>query len=50
MERAGKHEIIIAGEFAHARVKFAIVDEAAGLADNEETEHNPSHRQHCSYL
>jgi hypothetical protein len=37
----GEGEVVVAGELAHARVEFAVVDEAAGLVDYEEGEDNP---------
>jgi hypothetical protein len=38
---SGKHEVVIAGELAHARVEFAVVDETASFADNEERKDDP---------
>jgi hypothetical protein len=45
MERASKHQVVIACELAHARVEFAIVYETAGLADDEEREDDPGEDQ-----
>jgi hypothetical protein len=45
MERASKHQIVIACELAHARVEFAIVYETAGLADDEERKDDPGEGQ-----
>lgn len=42
MKRSSEHEIVIAGELAHARVELAIVDETARLADDEQREHHPT--------
>jgi hypothetical protein len=42
MERSSEHEIVIAGELAHARVELAIVNETARLADDEQREHHPT--------
>lgn len=41
VEGPRESEIVIAGEFTHARVKLAIVDEAAGFVDYEERKDNP---------
>jgi hypothetical protein len=41
MEGAGEHKEVIARKFIHARMEFAVVDQAAGFADNEEREYNP---------
>jgi hypothetical protein len=41
MKRTGKGEVVVAGELAHARMKFAVIDKAAGFVDYEEGEDNP---------
>jgi hypothetical protein len=42
MKRTSEHEVVIAGELAHARVELAIVDETARLADDEQRKHHPA--------
>ena len=42
VERPGECEVVVAGEFAHARVELAVVDKATGLVDNEERKDDPA--------
>lgn len=41
MEGPSKHKVVIAGKLVHARMKLAVVDEAARLAYYEERKDNP---------
>jgi hypothetical protein len=38
----GERKVVVARELAHARVELAIIDQAAGLVDDEERKHNPA--------
>lgn len=41
MKRSSEHEVVVASELAHARMKLAVVDETARFADYEERKHHP---------
>jgi hypothetical protein len=45
MEGAGDDEIVVHFKLAEAGVELAVVDEAAGLGDDEEREDNPGRYQ-----
>jgi hypothetical protein len=42
VEGSSEHEVVIAGELAHARVELAVVDEPARFTDDEQREDHPA--------
>lgn len=50
MEGSSESQIVVAGQLAHTTMELAVIDQTAGLVDDEEGKDNPVQCQKSQYM